>query len=377
MYMITASLALILAVSAAFALTLSIRIFRASKKYNLSERVEPAIDPPSVSVCIPARNETHAMAKCLEMVLASDYRKLEVVVFDDNSADDTSIIIRSFAQAGVRFVAGTGPAEGWLGKNYALDVLAKEASGTYVVFMDVDTTISSETISHLVDYITKENAQMVSVVPGRADGWRLSVLFGHLRYFWELATVVRPFPVASALWMVDRRVLLDDLGGFEKFKSSPMLEAETASPLFNNGLYRCLVSGNNLDVYYEKKWSSQIETSKRLLYPMAGGTISGVMKPFFGLIALNFPLFIILGGFFAGWSYLQYFAGLVMIINMLAYGIYTRLLWHKAVLVGAILWPIVALQELFLVVYSTQAYLRGTVTWKGRSIYPFPETINT
>src|SRR5690606_15885888 len=134
-------------------------------------------------------------------VLASDYKKLEILVFDDSSTDDTSRIIRSFAQAGVRFVAGTELPEGWLGKNHALDVLSKEASGTYVLFMDVDTVIAPTTIRRLVDDVVYGKKTMVTVIPERADGWRLSVLFGHLRYFWELSvnSVSRP-ATASALW---------------------------------------------------------------------------------------------------------------------------------------------------------------------------------
>src|SRR5690606_12928997 len=118
-----------------------VRMRKTLKRALITSELSSSQEYPSVSICIPARNETHAMAECLERVLKSDYKKLEVLVFDDNSKDDTSAIIRSFAQAGVRFVAGTELPEGWLGKNHALDVLSKEASGTYVLFMAVDTII--------------------------------------------------------------------------------------------------------------------------------------------------------------------------------------------------------------------------------------------
>ena len=62
---------------------------------------------PTVSVCIPARNEMHALEQCLEYILASDYGKLEVLVLDDSSSDQTPHIIRSFAHAGVRFIPGS------------------------------------------------------------------------------------------------------------------------------------------------------------------------------------------------------------------------------------------------------------------------------
>src|ERR1700757_357867 len=85
-------------------------------------------DLPTVSVCISARNETHAMTQCLERVVASEYPKLEVIVLDDGSRDDTLLLIKSFAFAGVRFIEGKPLPEGWLGKNYAQSILANEAS---------------------------------------------------------------------------------------------------------------------------------------------------------------------------------------------------------------------------------------------------------
>ena len=151
-----------------------IRLQRALDTYKIKKNYTAAIEAPSVSVCIPARNETHAMAQCLERVLASDYKKLEIIVFDDSSTDDTSILVRSFAHAGVRFVPGTALPEGWLGRNHALEVLAREASGTYVVFMDVDTNITPTTISQLVGYMMTENLVMASVLPGRSDTGRAS-----------------------------------------------------------------------------------------------------------------------------------------------------------------------------------------------------------
>src|SRR5688500_13660714 len=112
------------------------------KKYQHSHI--PQADMPTVSICIPARNETHALADCLYSVLQSDYEKLEVIVLDDCSHDKTSRIIKSFAQDGVRFIQGEMPAEGWLGKNYACETLAAQANGEYLIYMSVDTRIEPQ-----------------------------------------------------------------------------------------------------------------------------------------------------------------------------------------------------------------------------------------
>ncbi len=353
----------------------AIRVYGSIRRSRLAANLPAAENIPSVSVCIPARNETHALAQCLERVLASDYSKLEILVFDDNSADDTSTIIRSFAQAGVRFVAGTELPEGWLGKNHALDVLAKEASGTYVLFMDVDTIIAPTTIRHVVDSLMHHNKTMISVIPERADGWRASVLFGHLRYFWELSVNFGARPAAaSALWMINRKVLLEDLGGLMTFRSTAACETAIALQL-GAEKYECLVSSTEVEVMYEKKWSSQVETSKRLLYPRANGTKFGALAALSSLLLLNFPLLVLFSGFIFGWSFVQLIAGAALFVGMMAYGIYTHSMWRHAWWAGMFAWPAVVFQELILFINSLQGYYRKTITWKGRPISPYPRPL--
>ena len=328
---------------------------------------ELTTDGPSVSVCIPARNETHAMTQCLERVLASDYEKLEVIVFDDNSADDTSILVKAFAHAGVRFVPGKKLPDGWLGKNHALDVLAQEASGTYIVFLDVDTYIHPTTISRLVAITEDEKLEMLSVIPGRSDVWRASVLLAPLRYFWQLALFHHHQPASSsALWMIARDTLLGRLGGFAPYKGDVAPETHIATQL--GDLYRCLLGRDELGVDYEKKWQSQVETSRRLLYPLVGGVWWRVTLALLVLVLLNLPLIGMISTAILGWSEPQIMSTWLTAAFMALYGVYCSRTWRQNWWLGGLLWPVVIGQELVLFVYSMWGYLRQTITWKGRLV---------
>jgi chlorobactene glucosyltransferase len=346
----------------------SLRLNRAFKRFKRTKEYTASALSPSVTVCIPARNEMHAMAGCLERVLASDYQKLEIIVFDDSSADDTSVLVRSFAHAGVRFVPGPELPDGWLGKNHALEVMANEASGTYVLFMDVDTFIQTTTISQLVDYMTGENLKMVSVIPGRADAWRPSVLFGHLRYFWELLLASYKTPAtASSLWMIDRATLVDEYKGFESLKAEVEPEARLAARL-GTSVYHCLINTPSLGVTYEKKWLSQIETSRRLLYPMVGGTPLKSILFLIMLLFLNIPTVAVVYGVIFGWSIIPCMALWLLLAFMAIYGVYTSLMWEKGWWIGGLLWPYIILQETILLVRSMWGYARHSITWKGRLV---------
>ena len=319
-----------------------------------------------MSVCIPARNEMHALTECLERVLASDYEKLEILVFDDSSADDTSVLIKSFAHEGVRFVPGTDLPEGWLGKNHALDVLAHEASGKLVVFMDVDTQIEPDTLSKIVGIFQARNLEMMSVLPMRRDSWRGSVLFGTLRYFWQLIAPGAYYPTtSSAFWVIDRRVLLEKFDGLSSFSSSVEPEAHIARRL--GSMYSPFISEFGLGVGYEKRWSSQRETSKRLLYPQFGGKWWSVVLGIAILALLNAPTLLVVDGLF-GWTILHTLSATVLGSLMLLYGLYLTRMWAHGWWLGVFLWPYVVFQEFILFILSVYSYLRGTVTWKGRSV---------
>jgi glycosyltransferase involved in cell wall biosynthesis len=344
----------------------SFRLWRSLKKFTINETYTPKEPLPTVSVCIPARNETHALAACLERVLASDYEKLEIIVFDDSSADDTSVLIRSFAHAGVRFVPGPSLPSGWLGKNHALEVLADEASGAYIIFLDVDTVIQPNTISQLVGYATDKSAEMVSVIPGRNDAWRLSVLFGHLRFFWQLLLFTHERPaVAASLWLIYRPALIEKVKGFTPFKESVEPEIHIAAAL--GSTYKCLANTSVIGVTYEKKWQSQLETSRRLLYPMFGGTSLKGVSGLIILVVLNLPFGALLYGIF-DWTIIQTMALWHTFAFMAIYAVYLGRFWPNGWWAGALLWPLVILQELILFIQSLWGYARHTITWKGRLI---------
>jgi glycosyltransferase involved in cell wall biosynthesis len=318
------------------------------------------IDLPSVSICITARDETHAMTQCLERVVASEYPKLEVIVLDDGSRDDTSLLIKSFAQAGVRFVEGKPLPEGWLGKNYAQSLLANEASGKFVLFMDVDTLIDRHTVTRAVSYMLRHQAKMVSFVPMRNDHFQSSTLMTTMRHFWTLMRFrpLRPRAAANA-WLIDRKTLIDELTTDTGLASSVQMETTIARKLAQTKEYRLVLSNTWLGLRYEKKWSSQLETSIRLLYPQNGKHWYQVLG-FIALLLLGLLPYAVV--WWQPWALV-----LIMVQYAIAY-YYLSHIWARYRLVGALLLPITVVQEITLLIVSTYRYKFGIITWKGRPI---------
>ena len=317
-------------------------------------------DLPSVSVCIPARNETHAMTQCLERVVASDYPKLEIIVLDDGSRDDTSVLIKSFAHSGVRFVEGKQLPDGWLGKNYAQATLAQEASGKIILFMNVDTRIERYTIRKLVGNMVASKTQMMSVIPLRNDNWQTSTLMTPMRYFWAMVRHMpsRPRAVSNA-WLVERHFLVEQLQSDKSLQLSMLLETCLARKLADAGKYRLVISNKVLGLRYEKKWSSQLETSIRILYPQCDAY---TLQVAWLILLLALTLVPYVAVFWQPWA---------LVLIALQYAIayyYLSSIWVRYRLVGALILPVTVAQEICLLVISTYKYKRNTVTWKGRPI---------
>ncbi len=339
----------------------TMRFYYAARQIKtLSLEVSQPTELPTVSVCIPARNEMYALSTCLDRVLASEYPKLEVLVLDDESEDDTSLLIKSYAHAGVRFIAGNALPAGWLGKNYALDTLLRAASGRYVIFLDVDTQIDYQTIQKAVREMEITDAPLLSTIPHRDDTHRASALFGSLRYFWTLLFVRDNTPASSAFWVVRRQAVLDQ-DGLNKYRLDSYPEISLQSSIGQGHL----VDSFTLGVGFEKRWSSQIDTSVRLLKPIIGrhGLFVWMLLLLVGIV----PWVLIESLIYQRWL-VAATTGVTVVLSCVLLLLFYRIQWSSRRAITIIAGPFIVLQEAVTLARSYYSYARGSVTWKGRGI---------
>ena len=83
------------------------------------KRAAPAADCPDsealVSCCIPARDEAGNLEACVRSLLDGGHQRIEVLVYDDESTDETPAILARLSEEDPRVRAvGTRPLpEGW------------------------------------------------------------------------------------------------------------------------------------------------------------------------------------------------------------------------------------------------------------------------
>ncbi|WP_297695067.1 glycosyltransferase [Phenylobacterium sp.] len=177
-------------------------------------RTPPDVDPeiePRVSVLIPCFNEEKVIVASVRRILASNWKRLEILVLDDGSRDRTAEVVRrAFAEEPrVRLMSFENG-----GKARALNRGLVEATGDVIVALDADTLFPPDTIGKLarwfvdprvgavagnalvgnrrnlitrwqaLEYVTAQNLERralaalgaVTVVPGAVGAWRRSAL---------------------------------------------------------------------------------------------------------------------------------------------------------------------------------------------------------
>lgn len=103
-----------------------------------------------VTVIVPVYNVEDYLSECVESILSQTYSKLQIILVDDGSTDNSGAICDLFEKKDQRIKVfhkengGQGSA-----RNIALDF----ANGEYLFFVDSDDVISSETIEKMHELI--------------------------------------------------------------------------------------------------------------------------------------------------------------------------------------------------------------------------------
>jgi glycosyltransferase involved in cell wall biosynthesis len=148
-------------------------------------------EKPLVSVVIPVYNGARYLREALESVFAQTYRPFEVIVVDDGSVDDSSLIAQSFPE--VRYIrqANQGVAAA---RNNAIDT----ARGQFLAFLDQDDLWTPEKLRLQIGHLLSHpelgytlTQQKFFLDPGAAlPSWFRKELFDSVHTGWVLGTLV-------------------------------------------------------------------------------------------------------------------------------------------------------------------------------------------
>ncbi len=365
------ALLIIDAIVALVMLASTVRSMRVTTSIKLNTKLIDK-DVPTLSVVIPARDESESLYDCLHSLLACDYPKLEVFVLDDHSSDRrTSEIVRSFAHDGVEFIPGKELGGEWVAKNWAYEQLLEVSNGELVLFCGADVRFEPESLRFLVSALTMRKKKMISVMPLSSPiigFWKAA--FREIRYGWELSLPRRKLgrpPVLSTCWVAKRDFLVDN-GGFKGVSRKVSPESYFAKLALRDDSYSFFRYSS---VVSKKQVKDQIETAIRLRYPQLHRRVEMVMiSASVEIMAATIPIWLIIYGTVHGSLLLVIMSIVCYAMYSLSFSVLYRLTFDKYSILSYLLWPYVIIVDFILLHLSMYKYEFGSVMWKGRSISP-------
>ena len=130
-----------------------------------------------ISVIIPVYNTEKYLKRCLDSVIAQEYKDLELVLINDGSTDNSEQLINEYKTKYPELISyynkeNTGVADT---RNFGI----KKAKGEYIMFLDSDDYIDTALLKNLEEYINKnidlikfklqrvnEEGETLEIVPG-------------------------------------------------------------------------------------------------------------------------------------------------------------------------------------------------------------------
>lgn len=211
------------------------------QKFNI-----PIEDYPKVSILIPAHNEEIVIENTIKSMIRLDYpqEKLELLVINDHSSDQTGPIIDRYAKE-YRFIRAihTKPPHAGKGKSGALNQGLKHATGEIIVVYDADNTPEPEAIRNLaLGLMVDEKAGAIvgkfRVVNANKNLLTRLINIETLTFQW-LAQAGRWFWFKMATIpgtnFAIRKSILDKLGGWDEKALSE--DTELSIRVYNLGYY--------------------------------------------------------------------------------------------------------------------------------------------
>ncbi|MBQ8782302.1 MAG: glycosyltransferase family 2 protein [Clostridia bacterium] len=111
-----------------------------------------------VSIVLPIYNVEKYLPKCIESVLGQTYKNIEIICVNDGSPDGSEKIVSDYMKKDSRITLINQKNQGLSG---ARNTGIENANGEYIIFLDSDDWLDTETVEAAVNEAQKEDAQLV------------------------------------------------------------------------------------------------------------------------------------------------------------------------------------------------------------------------
>jgi len=234
-----------------------------------------------VTAVVPARNEETVIAACVES-LAMQREITEILVIDDQSSDRTAEIVQSlsFQHPNVRLLEATELPPGWVGKNNAVWIGAREARSEWLLFTDADAVHAPDSAARALSIAAENSAALVSFSPEQVmENWYekavIPYVYARLSSRFRFADVndpKNPSAAANGQFILVRRDAYDAVGGHASVAGDVLEDVALAARVKATGYRIWFGSGKGIvRVRMYRSFAAMWEGWKKNLYTLMGG----------------------------------------------------------------------------------------------------------
>ncbi len=323
----------------------------------------------SVAVIVPMRNESANVQSLIESLKSQiGLRKINFIIVDDNSTDDTFTKVHALVGKDDRFQLIQAPPleNGWMGKPATMQHGIKSSASEIVVFIDADVSLGKDAIARAVRTLINLHLDYISAYPKQgARTWSECLIQPLLQWSWMATVPLRlseksrnpAFCVANGQFFVVQRVALENIDNLQRIRSAVLDDIYLARELVRSGYHGTVVDGSAIATCrMYSSWKELREGYGKSLHIAFGSRAGAAAAVMFFFFAGPLPLLFAL-------------AGSKIALSAFVAIIFTRVISARSSEGNvwlSLLHPFSMLLVSYLLVRSW--VYRNTVIWKGRTL---------
>ena len=220
----------------------------------------PIVDPPLISVIVPARNEAADIGATLRSLLATEGVRLEIFAVNDRSVDETGAIMDRVAAEPLppeKTITVLHIAElpnGWMGKTRAMAIAASRATAPWLLFTDADVLFAPDALRRAMNFAAFERADHAIVFPTlilRGFGEHMMLGFFHtlsalVSRFWKIPLESSKESVGVGAFNLIRADVYRNIGGFEALRMEVLEDLRLGVEVKRHGYRQRVAFGRDL-----------------------------------------------------------------------------------------------------------------------------------
>ena len=322
---------------------------------------------------MPARNEEAVIAACIESLVLQ--REIpEIIVVNDQSTDKTAEIVRSLITKipHLRLLETQEVPAGWVGKNNAVFLGAKEAKSPWLLFTDADAELQPGAAARALQIAQEKSAALISFSPEQVtQSWYEKALipfvYTRLAKHFSYDAVNDPSSPAAAAngqFLMIQRDAYNSIGGHASVAAEVLEDVALAKRAKAAGFRLWFGPGQGIvRVRMYRSFREMWQGWKKNLYVLVGGTPGAVLRELESAIPW-IPLALLFLGFKIP---IATFLGVCfLLLRQLTYGLelsrnqypFKFIIYYvpAVALYAGVLWA------------SYRGHVKGKVEWKGREV---------